>query len=147
MMRKASISDLGVCLEMGRQFHEEAVLPEIPFDGADMSKSLTSLIDGDNSCLFVAEVGGKVVGMVGAVKYPHYTNSSCHVAQELFWWVRPEFRGGLTGVRLLMTVEQWAIETGCKSIVMICLPIDGPAESIYLRAGYRALERSYIKGL
>lgn len=147
MIRKALATDLDVCLEMGRMFHAEAMLNEIPFNAEDTAKTLASLADEENGALFVAESQGKLVGMAGIVKYPHYTNLSAFVAQELFWWVLPEVRGGPIGIRLLMQVERWAKENGCVAIVMICLPIDSPAESIYSRAGYRALERSFIKGL
>lgn len=146
MIRFATHADIPRCVEMGRAFFAESNAASFPFDESSAEKTLTHLIEAEDGALLVAEKEG-VVGMVGALAYPHFMNLSKKAAQELFWWVEPAHRGGSAGVRLLQAVEAWAEARGCATLTMVCLPIDSPAERIYQRTGYRALERSYVKGL
>jgi GNAT superfamily N-acetyltransferase len=146
MIRRAVESDIDACVEMGRKFHSVTGVDEIEYSAESAKDTLTHLLSGDG-CLFVADKSGAIVGMAAALKYPHYMNRAQSVAQELFWWVEPEHRGGMTAMRLLMALEQWATDEGCKMLTMICLPIDSPAENIYRRFGYRALEKSFVKEL
>jgi GNAT superfamily N-acetyltransferase len=145
VIRLATIDDVPQCLEMGRAFHEESKTLEIEFDKDSAEKTLLHLMSDKNSVLLVVERDGRLIGMAAAMAYPHYLNLKTKVAQEMFWWVAPEARGGMSGVKLLGALESWADEAGCSALTMICLPIDGPAETIYQRSGYRAVERSYIK--
>jgi GNAT superfamily N-acetyltransferase len=147
MIRRATSSDIESIVAMGRKFHAASgVSAALPFDGESAVATAMHLMS-DDGALFVAEQGARLVGMAGALKYPHYMNLGCTVAQELFWWVEPDARGGMSGVRLLMALEEWARAEGCKALTMICLPIDSPAEGIYSRFGYRALEKSFVKEL
>lgn len=109
-----------------------------------MRRTLLQLMSNDDAALFVADGG-----IAAALAYPHYFNAASKTAQELFWWVRPDKRGGPTGIRLLRAIEEWARGRGCKTLSMICLPAlkESPAERVYQRTGYRASERSYIKRL
>lgn len=146
MIRAATPDDLAACIAMGREFHAEAQLREIPFDEESAAITFGQLLDAGG--IFVAtDADGEYVGMVGGLQYPHYVNGSAKVAQELFWWVRPEQRGSMTGIRLKDALTRWAKDGGCAALVMVCLPIDSPAEGLYLRMGYRPMEHSYIKGL
>lgn len=131
---------------MCRSFYDESGLREQPYDESSMRQTLERLMDSDDGLLMLSEADGALTGMAAALAYPSYFNGQ-RVAQELFWWVKPERRGTVDGIRLLKAVEVWAKDRGCVSLTMICLPIESPAESVYQRCGYRACERSYIKGL
>lgn len=147
MIRHATHEDIGACLEMGLAFFAESGLAaETSFDATTTARTLAHLIDAADGVLLVAEADG-IIGMAGALSYPHYFNADSLTAQELFWWVRPDSRGGSAGVRLLQALEAWAKGQGCSTLTMVCLPIDSPAEGVYRRVGYRASERSYIKRL
>lgn len=149
MSRKATKDDIPACVGMGLEFFNESGFEaETHFDAVSMRQTLLRLIDNEDGALFVEEVGGELVGMAGAVAYPHYFNARSKAAQELFWWVRPDMRGRPFGMRLLCRLEEWALSRGCSTLTMICLPaLDSPAERVYQRTGYRACERSYIKRL
>lgn len=125
-------------------FDESGFAAETSFDAESMCRTLMQLMGNEDAALFVADGG-----LAAALAYPHYFNAREKTAQELFWWVRPEKRGGPIGVRLLRALEQWARSRGCKTLSMICLPAlsESPAERMYQRLGYRASERSYIKRL
>jgi len=147
MIRHATHDDIGACLEMGRAFFDESGFgAETTLDAETTAATLARLVDSADGVLLVVETDG-LIGMAGALAYPHYFNADSLTAQELFWWVRPESRGGSAGVRLLQALEAWAMGRGCTTITMVCLPIDSPAEDVYQRVGYRASERSYIKRL
>lgn len=144
MIRLATYADMDRCIEMARQFYEAAQLAEFSFDEESAKRTFLHLVESDDGVLLVADKGG-LVGMAAALCFPHYMNHSIKVAQELFWWVDQEQRGGTTGVRLLSALELWAKAKGCTTLTMVCLPIESPAEAIYARTGYRPLERSYLK--
>jgi GNAT superfamily N-acetyltransferase len=148
MIRKATAQDIPACVEMGRLFHAESGVADlVPFDADSVRGVMEKLVDGGDGVLLVAELEGQLIGMTSGIAYPHYFNQAKKAAQELFWWVLPEKRGGTAGVRLLTALEHWAKDVGASTLTMICLPIDSPAESIYARTGYRPIERSFMKGL
>lgn len=148
MIRHAKVGDLDACLWMAREFfNESGFSAETEFDGPSMRSTLLGMIQNPDAALLVA--GDEPFAMAGALAYPHYFNVRQKAAQELFWWVRPDKRGGPAGVRLLRELESWARAKGCTTLTMICLPAlkESPAERVYQRSGYRAAERGYIKGL
>ena len=149
VIRSATPADIRACLQMGRAFFDESgFAAELEFDHESMRKTLEHLVSSDDGVLLIAERGTEPIGMAGAIAYPNYFNRMQKAAQELFWWMRPDARGGHDGVRLLRGLERWAQRRLCTTITMICLPeLGSPAERVYQRTGYRASERSYIKRL
>ena len=131
-------------LEMGRAFFAESGYTEMEFDPDTTAGMLRYLMDSDDGALFVADVG-RLIGMAGALAYPFYFNAGHKTGQELFWWMVPEFRGGVHGVRLLHELERWARSVGCASFSMIALSTLPRAADIYARSGYRASDQSFIK--
>jgi RimJ/RimL family protein N-acetyltransferase len=146
-VRQATEMDIPQIVDMAGAFFFEMRAVELSFDEESAADTAMKLITSDDGSLIVAEMDGKLVGMAGAIAFSHYMSASNKVAQEMFWWVDKEHRGGIVAMRLLRAMEDWAKERGCSSLTMICLPIDSPAEEIYKRTGYRPLERSYIKEL
>ena len=149
MIRRAVSGDIPACLVMGRAFFDESgFAAETSFDPDSLRATLERLLVLPDGILLVADYGGDLVGMAAGIAYPHYFNAHQKAAQELFWWVRQEMRGGPAGVRLLRGLEDWAKRIGCVTLSMICLPaINSPAERVYQRSGYRPSERVYMKGL
>ncbi len=148
VIAEATADDLSACLDMGARFFEESgFAAETSFDAESTLATLEHLMTDPDGCLLVAKQKGEIVGMAGAMAYPHYFNRDSKTAQELFWWVAPAARGGMAGVRLLLGLEAWAKGRGCGTLTMVCLTIKSPAERIYARMGYRAAERSFLKRL
>jgi N-acetylglutamate synthase-like GNAT family acetyltransferase len=69
------------------------------------------------------------------------------VAQELWWWLTPASRGSGAGGKMFKQIEQWAQEKSAKALFMIALEDDRAAkmEKVYARAGFKPLERTFIK--
>lgn len=96
--------------------------------------------------IYIEEPGkGAILGLV----FPHWWNPSILVAQELGWWVEPEYRGGTLAIRLLNRFEEAAKAKGASKIMMICLEAVEPdkVEKIYLKKGYAKLERIFSKDI
>jgi GNAT superfamily N-acetyltransferase len=148
MISTATLHDMGGLIEMGLAFYEESGFSnETEFSAESFSQTCTHLIGSGG--VFVAKHGDKYVGMAGAMAYPFYFNKAHMTAQEMFWWVAPEFRGGVSAMKLLRALEWWAASKGCQSISMISLPklTHSPAASLYQRIGYRASEQTFIRSL
>ena len=149
MIRRATKADIPALTFMGRKFFEESGFgAEMVFDEESLRKTLEHLLDSDDGVVFIAiGANGRPIGGAGAMAYPYYFNLACRAGQELFWWIDPEIRGGLVGIRLLHALEAWAKERGCRTFTMISLPAigDSPAARIYPRMGYRPSEHSFIK--
>ena len=94
--------------------------------------------------MFVAERAGEVIGGLGIAKYQlHFSDDP--MAMELFWWIAPEHRKGLDGVRLKNKAHEWAKGAGCTHLTMIDIPgINSGASRIYERTGGTLMERTWI---
>ncbi len=69
------------------------------------------------------------------------------IAVETFWFVAPEHRG--IGIRLFNAFEKWAKDNQCSKTAMIHLTDSMPErlEQLYLKRGYRLIEKHYVKDL
>lgn len=65
------------------------------------------------------------------------------VAHEVAWWVSPGARG--TGLEMLREYETWAWSKGVFGIEVKSLAVFPDAGKIYERAGFTALETSWVK--
>lgn len=140
MIRIATHADIPECLRMGREFIESA---GFDFNAAVAEQTLRQLIVSPDGALFVVDGG-----MIGGLVYQHFFNAE-RIAQELFWWVDPEKRGGTTAVRLLDAFSVWAKERGAMRLTMIALDAsDGDrVGDLYRRRGFEPLERTFVRSL
>lgn len=134
MIRKATLDDIDVIADMGRDFHSYSPWSHVPFDREATKDFIGRVIDG--GVVFVSDVG-----MIGGVLNPLYFNPSHVVAVELFWWASSG------GVKLMKAFEDWAEEGGAKGLQFSAL---GDAKSdrmdvLFTRAGYRKVETGYFK--
>lgn len=149
MIRRAVLADLPALVEMGRRFFDASGFGDVTsYDPESMAHTFAELAQSEQGLLLVADDGG-LVGMVGALVYPHYFNKADLIAQELFWWVDESARKSGVGGELLESVEAWASEKGAASVVMLSLSALNPdaANRMYINAGYRPAEQSFIKRL
>jgi len=120
-----------------------------PLNGADIpvadniNELAEELISNNNVIALQEEGKGVILGIL----YPHFLNPSMIVAQEIGWWVEPEYRNTSLAIRLLKKFEAEAADRGASKVIMISLESQEPAKvgSIYQRMGYRLIEHNYIK--
>lgn len=149
LIREAQPADIERVLVPIRRFFDASCYSDlVTFDEASFRTTYTHLMTGDGVCI-VAEKDGAIVGVTGALAYPFYFNRRHKTGQELFWWVNPEERGSSLGKQMFIALENWARGVGCKTFSMIALDSLKPdaVARMYLRAGYRRSEHSFIKEL
>jgi GNAT superfamily N-acetyltransferase len=104
------------------------------------------LLDLGAGAIFAADSDGEIVGAIGGLVHREIYGDRI-IAEEFFWFVRPEFRGA--GVRLYRRFEQWAREQGAREIQMVHL-FDSMPEKVarfYLHSGFEPVEMRYVKPL
>lgn len=101
----------------------------------------SAIFNNPNMVTVIEEGKGFLVGVV----YPHLYNPQILCVQELGWWVEPEFRGSVVGIKLMKRFEEEAMARGVSHIMMIHLANDWNVGKIYEKLGYRLAEHTYIK--
>jgi GNAT superfamily N-acetyltransferase len=147
-VRKAIATDLEQYVKLARDFHEASPMHGVAdFDKQGYSNFFLQSIIDPNIGIWLAEIDNEIVGITGALVYPLYFSPTNLVAQELWWWLTPASRGSGAGGKMFKQIEQWAQEKGAKALFMIALEDDRAAkmEKVYARAGFKPLERTFIK--
>jgi len=142
-IRHAEPADLARIVEMGETFvassHFKDLGPADPHRIAALTRTLAQHPDG---CVFVAEVEGRVVGML-AGHIPVHPMLDVVMASELVWWVDVAHRTGRVGLRLLTAFEGWARDHGASHVQMIA-----PNEKVaafYDRLKFERVEIAYAR--
>jgi hypothetical protein len=70
-------------------------------------------------------------------------------ANEIVWYVRPQYRGSKSSLKFLKDYEAWATAKGVK---YLCLSLHEneyaePLSKLYTRRGYTKMETTFIKEL
>lgn len=145
LVRKAVHADVPRIVEMSRRFYATTSYAEtVPMSERDVEDIAAMLID--TGVMLVAEVDGRVAGMVGLMVLPFTFNRAARIAAEVVWWVEPEAQGAGVGQALLAAVEPACAAAGVNCIQMMTLATSPPqAAALYERAGYRHSETSFTK--
>lgn len=118
----------------------------VPADYATMY-DLFSMLQREGF-IYVADMEGEAVAMLGCLVSPHMLNSNHLVATEIMWWVEPEHRRSTLAAELMNHAEAEAGERGCTLITMTKLAQSSEVvDRIYVRRGYRNAEAAYVKEL
>jgi N-acetylglutamate synthase-like GNAT family acetyltransferase len=148
IVRKATEADLPEYIKLAQAFHTASPMHgSIGFDVPGYSQFYLSSLQNDSVGIWLAEIENKIVGICGALVYPLYFNPSALVVQELWWWLTPASRGSGAGGQMFKQIEQWAKDKDASALFMIALE-DNRAkkmENLYIRAGFRPMERTFIK--
>jgi GNAT superfamily N-acetyltransferase len=147
MIRQATESDLRRIVEMSERFYPHTsywLYSKIPFSAEGAAMVGMSLIE--RGIMNVAEIDGKVIGMIGVIFTPFVFNTAYIHAGEIIWWVEPEYWSTGIGEHLLESIEEECKATGATHIQMIDLPNSTlSAAKLYEKHGYILTERCYTK--
>lgn len=150
MIRPAKPSDMEELLSMGRAFFEESPFGTLAtFDQDSLQLTMSAFITGAISgSLLVAVDDGKLVGMAAALIFPFYCNMNVKIAQENFWYCKPDYRSGF-GAALMDELEADAKRKGADIFINACLAGNRAAalDRVYRKRGYTPCENSYIRKL
>jgi GNAT superfamily N-acetyltransferase len=141
-MRAATLSDVFAVTAMARDFHSASPYASIPFDPVSFRLYVTERVEDENAIFLVEDdLSGFILGLM----YPCYFNSKVIVAQELLWWVKPEYRG--RGHRLLEAFEETARDLGAEHIICTTTPTlkEEALSKAYERKGYIPAGGQFLK--
>lgn len=134
-----------------KQYVADVLTKFTPINGLDVPASDNTLeiaegLLSNPNIIFCGEPGK---GLIMGIVYPYFANPNIIIAQELGWWVEPEYRKSTLAYRLINSFEQEAKNRGAHKIIMICLHTQKPTEigRLYVKKGYKPLEYSFIKGV
>jgi GNAT superfamily N-acetyltransferase len=150
IVRRAEPRDLPDFDRMGRAFVAYTPMGDyVEYDHEGFTAFITAGSRRDDMVFLVAEHDGSVIGCAAAVAFPFFCAPGHVVAQEMFWWVDPEKRGGMAAIRLLHALEDWAREVGANSVNMIHLHNESQdrIKKMFTRCNYSPLEYTYTKRL
>jgi len=132
--RLATQFDAIAVTDLCEEFHGLSYQRSVPFDWDIMVEWVSDRIDDDGSLVLGAWSGADLVGcVIGLTFVPPYSERV--VAGDYIWYVRPEYRGGMVGVRLLRMFEDWAVDAGAVQI------LTGATSGIKSERGAALLER------
>lgn len=146
MIRKATPADMDALAVMAERFI--AFSPHAGMvQSSDAQRRAAMQWVIDNGCIFVAEVGDTIVGMLMAVISPTWFAPDTPIATELAWWVDEHHRKGTAAIRLVQAFEEWAKESGAAIACMCEMVVEGqpPVGDMIQRMGYIPSERAFIK--
>ena len=132
--------------ELGEAFVREAKFPG-GFKVDTFKRNWSMILGRQMGALWIIK-DKQTVGALGAILHPDI-NDDILVAQETFWFVAPEHRGGTAGIRLLNEFETWAAFRGAKRILVEHLWASMPAKvaKIFERRGYNGVATVHMKVL
>lgn len=149
-VRPVTAADLDAYVKLLNHFHEASPMQGVaPYDFDGIRAFLSASLENTNILLLVGELDGQIVGGASCLLYPLYFSPSYQVAQELWWWLMPAARGSGIGQAMFKAIKAWAKDKNAKALFMIALEDERAAamEKVYFRAGFRPLERTFIKEL
>lgn len=125
---------------MGERFIESHYAAHIAKNTEIMANLVRFLMERRG--VLVLESDAVVIGMIGYLIQPHFISGEL-MAGEVFWWVRPEYRG--KGRMLLAEAEKRARAEGAKAMQMIAP--NERVSKLYARIGYTPIETIHQKQL
>ena len=144
MIRWATKEDVPALVPMAQGFIEEHYAETLTFNAEQTEGMLTRLIENPSGFLLVSDRDGVVVGTIGVIVYDHpFTGQA--LCSEMFWFVKPAFRGKADGMRLLKHAEKW-VNTNRIPWMHMVAPNDR-VKVFYKRLGYSELETHFYKAL
>lgn len=129
------------------EFHAASPMHGVAaYDSSKTRAFLSTSLENSDILLLIGELEGEIVGVTSCLLYSLYFSQAI-VGQELWWWLTPKARGSGIGKAMFQAIETWAKGKGASALFMIALEDERAAamEKVYFRAGFRPLERTFIK--
>ncbi len=113
MIRRMVEDDIEVLTAIGGQMHSESAYGHTEYS-ADKCKALgENIIASPRLVGLVSEVNEEINGFFIGVVSEHYFSDTL-MASDLLLYVVPEYRNGMSGVRLIKSYIEWAKESGVE---------------------------------
>ena len=113
MIRPMTEEDIEALTSIGAAMHLESDYKNTEYS-ADKCRALgANIIENPHLLGLVSEVDGDVNGFFIGVISEHYFSDTL-MSSDLLLYVIPEYRNGLSGLRLIKSYIAWAIESGVE---------------------------------
>ena len=89
---------------------------------------------------------GVLIGYIAYFVKPHLHYLTCKTAVEDLYFIEPEYRKGMTGIKLFKKAEEVLKAKGVQRIIMSC-KTNLDHTKIFERLGYRFFEKHFDKFL
>lgn len=144
MIRKATKADMPDIMPEVRKF-----VSYHPHSGEFDTKHMYQLcLDLMKDHIFLVSWDGrKLAGFITGLVTSDLLFPSRMVATELAWWVCEEYRGGLTGVRLLKAWHEEAKARGAQLSAMVSTSRTPELYKLYEKFDYEHTETTYVRKL
>ncbi len=143
MIRLAEHNDIPFLYPVLIDFFEYSNLGKwgLTADKLSVMKTISHLINNDDSVVFVSEKNNKITGSAAATNANWFGNFNQFKAQELWLWIDPDHRGR-DGLRLLDGLIEWAKKMKVTSLMLISLPNKdrSKVERLYRLRGFEPTE-------
>lgn len=116
MIRTATHEDVPSLVRLGRILHDSSSYVALGYDDERVGDQCKRLIDGAGA-VFVSQREDEVVGFIGGAITQHWFSGE-KVAFDYSFFVHPDYRHGVTAVRLVSAFERWARQQGAVQIRM-----------------------------
>ena len=146
MIRKAIPSDKERVVRILREFFDQTDYACMGWCQKSIEDIVDKLITTPTAVILVDE---NVTGLIGGYSTPYWMNMGKSFAQEMFWYVLRDCRGGSTGARLLKAFEDWAVEQKADYLCMSSTANLDPTGvgDVLKRKGFHPVDISYLKEL
>ena len=111
--REARIKDLESLMGLCVMFHGESRWVDYELCLKKLGSFIVSFIEGSDRVVFVAERDGVLVGCIFGELTSMFWSNDLSVYDRM-WYVEPDNRGTLVGVRLLKSLIEWSRARGAK---------------------------------
>lgn len=112
---------------------------------AQIRTGLCALMSGEGSAVFVAELGGRAVGVATVTTTRGIELGLSAELEDLY--VLPEARGAGVGAALIDTVKRWCRARGCTLVAVVVTPEGQAAHDLvgyYTRQGFAQTGRTLL---
>jgi len=114
MIRQMVTDDIEALTSIGAAMHLESAYRHTEYS-ADKCRALgENIVASPRLVGLVSEINGEINGFFIGVVSEHYFSDTL-MASDLLLYVLPEYRNGLSGVRLIKSYIEWAKESGVES--------------------------------
>jgi GNAT superfamily N-acetyltransferase len=149
-IRTADKFDQTQIFEMLRHFRDAGSFNIVDgaeqIDSEETPKKIMSYILAGAGIALVAEIDGKIGGVLLAVKSPQMWDHTKYIMQEIVYWVEPMHRGGTAGFRLLNAYVEACDELmSDKRITNYTMSQMHGTTLKYDRFGFKKLEEVWIQ--
>ncbi len=147
MIRPATIHDTDAIIDMMRNYAQASPVPALRlYQNPVHVRTLVTMILSGLGGIWLSENRGKMCGLIIAIRNPNPWNPDIMLAQELAFWVEPDYRNSTHGYKLLRAYEEWAqAEVAAGRVHGYTVSRMATSEFDPANHGYTLLEATYIK--